>query len=105
MVAYCGGAKSGTSSQSALDPECVKHRKRPLPIGPAFHNVMIFPAPDLWRFIDTTTYYIVHLADDLTLSSGSRMPLVIRLTSWILPATCIPSTWPVFAFMSSTTRH
>eukprot|EP00971_Amphidinium_carterae_P098176 1942303-Amphidinium_carterae.1 len=59
MVAYTGGANSGISSQQDLDPERAKRRKRPFPLGPAFHNVMTFPAPDLWRFIETTTYYIV----------------------------------------------
>eukprot|EP00971_Amphidinium_carterae_P349330 6490965-Amphidinium_carterae.1 len=59
MVAHCGGTNSCPMSAEPIDPDRVKNRKRPLPIGTAFHNVMIFPAPDLWQFIDTTTYYIV----------------------------------------------
>eukprot|EP00971_Amphidinium_carterae_P137627 2727667-Amphidinium_carterae.1 len=59
MVAYTGGAISESTLQ--LDPESnrAKSRKRPYPLGPAFHNVMEFPAPDLWGFIETTSYYIV----------------------------------------------
>eukprot|EP00971_Amphidinium_carterae_P300800 5976526-Amphidinium_carterae.1 len=59
MVAYTGGAKPEPSLQQDLDPDRAKCRKRPYPLGPAFHNVMEFPDPDLWGFIETTTYYIV----------------------------------------------
>eukprot|EP00971_Amphidinium_carterae_P176617 3501534-Amphidinium_carterae.1 len=59
LVAHAGGTNSATPTQHVFDPERAKHRKRPYPLGPAFDNVMIFPAPDLGGFIDTTTFYMV----------------------------------------------
>eukprot|EP00971_Amphidinium_carterae_P160425 3180085-Amphidinium_carterae.2 len=59
LTAHIGGARTADSAQWTFDPDLAQRRKRPFPFGDTFDNVMVFPDPDLRKFIDATTYYVV----------------------------------------------